>query len=66
MLKVVRMLRWYEKTPIDALAGEAPMPHARLQELQPLFGVPSSNPMYDCWLVARRRQPRCRVWPVSP
>jgi hypothetical protein len=49
MSEVVRLLEWFAAD--DSLAGKAVMPTAQLAELQALFGVPSTNPMYDCWPV---------------
>lgn len=49
MVEVVRLLEWFAAD--GSLAGEAVMPTAQLAELQALFGVPSGDPMYDCWPV---------------
>jgi hypothetical protein len=48
MADVERVLEWFAD---DRLVGQAVMPTAQLAELQALFGVPSSDPMYDCWPV---------------
>lgn len=52
----MRSLEWYAAD--GTLAGEAGMPLAQLVELQALFGVPSSDPMYDCWPVGTAQADR--------
>jgi len=51
MPHVTRWLRWYG--PDERLAGEVRLQGVTLAELQKLFGVPSDNPMYDCWPVTQ-------------
>lgn len=51
MSEVVRVLRWYEKAPGERLLGEVIIPGAELHVLRRVFGVPPSDPMYDCWPV---------------
>src|SRR5262249_62270622 len=48
MNSVRRMVRWFEKEPGETLIGEAELRGIPLPELQSLFGVPPTNPMYDC------------------
>ena len=45
------MLRWFEKDPSDAFAGELELEGISLPVLQAMFHVDEDNPMYDCWSV---------------
>lgn len=49
--KVVRVLEWYEKDPGDCLIGEEVLLGVTLEELQEIFEIEKSNPMYDCYKV---------------
>ncbi|MGH9646986.1 MAG: DUF7683 domain-containing protein [Bryobacteraceae bacterium] len=48
--KVVRVLEAFRKD-TETLAFETPLRDIGLRTLQMIFGVPESNPMYDCWPV---------------
>ena len=49
-VKVVRVLEAFQKD-TEAFAFEAPLRGISLPQLQMIFGVPESDPMYDCWAV---------------
>jgi hypothetical protein len=61
MQKVERVLRWWDKK-TEELVGEIPLTAFTLAELQQIFGVPRSDPMYDVFDVneahAKRLQSR--------
>ena len=57
MACVRRMLRWFEKSTGDSLAGEAELCDVTLPDLQDIFGVPQGDPMYDCWPVRAEHLP---------
>ncbi len=54
MVKVRRMLRWYDPAG-DTLIGEAELRGVGLTMLQRLVGAPSGDALYDCWPVPTER-----------
>lgn len=56
--EIQRLVRWFEKEPGEALVGEAELQGITLPELQALFGVPPTDPMYDCWPVRQEHVSR--------
>ncbi len=53
--KIVRVLRWFEKDG-NSLINEKVLANINLAELQEIFKVSSSNPMYDCYLLESDEQ----------
>jgi hypothetical protein len=49
LVELERLLEWYAAD--GSLVGQSVMLAAQLTESQALFGVPSNDPMYDCWPV---------------
>ncbi|WP_373033827.1 colicin E3-like toxin immunity protein [Sulfurovum sp.] len=47
---VRRYLQWYSKD-TEFSVGQENLKDFELNQLQKLFGVPSDDPMYDCWEV---------------
>lgn len=54
MVKVRRMLRWYDPSD-DTLIGEAELRGIGLTMLQTLVGAPAGDALYDCWPVPTER-----------
>ncbi|MGI0482065.1 DUF7683 domain-containing protein [Geminocystis sp. CENA526] len=52
---IKRLLRSFEKKG-ENLVGETLLNNVSLEELQKLFKVDSSNPMYDCYLIENKEQ----------
>ena len=53
--KVNRFVRGYSKE-TEQLVIEKPCPNYELKELQILFNVEESNPMYDCYPITTEEQ----------
>jgi hypothetical protein len=55
IFKIQRVVRGFEKEG-DKLVEEIPLDGADISILQELFGVPSDNPMYDCYPIETQQQ----------
>lgn len=63
---VKRVLCWYELYPAEAFVAEAELNGASLEDLQALFQVEETNPMYDCWKVEERHVRALERWVTVP
>jgi hypothetical protein len=65
MPKLLRSLTWFDKRN-DEWVGEVRLRGVKLPQLQKLFGVPTSNPMYDCFKVEKKHVPMVQRWTGVP
>ena len=61
MAKLWRSLTWFDKRN-DEWVGEVRLRTVKLPQLQKLFGVPSNNPMYDCFKVDKNHVAAIEKW----